>query len=150
MYANESRLQIKDRFLDPTLELFDQKSANEGFLFLLFYITLFVSEETPKFFAIDNIDASLNPKLCRELIKILTKLAKEHDKQVIFTTHNPAILDGLNLNDDDQRLLVVRRNVEGHTKAFRYTKPKLAKDERTVRMSEAFLRGYIGGLPNNF
>lgn len=150
LYANETRLQIKDRFLDPTLELFDQKSANEGFLFLLFYITLFVSEETPKFFAIDNIDASLNPKLCRELIKILTKLAQEHNKQVIFTTHNPAILDGLNLNDDEQRLFVVRRNVEGHTKAFRYTKPKLAKDERTVRMSEAFLRGYIGGLPNNF
>lgn len=150
LYATETRLKIIDRFLDPALDIFDQKSANEGFLFLLFYITLFVSEETPKFFAIDNIDASLNPKLCRELIKILTKLAKEHNKQVIFTTHNPAILDGLNLNDDEQRLFVIRRNVEGHTKADRYIKPRLIEGEKPVPLSVMFMRGYIGGLPKNF
>ena len=71
---------------------------------MLFYFGLFISEDTPPFFAIDNIDASLNPKLCRRLIKELVNLANKYDKPVIFTTHNPAILDGLNLNDDEQRL----------------------------------------------
>jgi hypothetical protein len=37
----------------------------------------------------------------------LVDLAGRHGKQVIFTTHNPAILDGLDLKDDEQRLLVV-------------------------------------------
>jgi hypothetical protein len=31
----------------------------------------------------------------------------------LVTTHNPAALDGLNLNDEDQRLFVVYRNDEG-------------------------------------
>jgi len=146
----ESAIRLQDRYLDADLTYFDQKSSNEGFLFLLFYFTLFISDDTPKFFAIDNIDASLNPKLCSQLTKELVTLAKKHNKQAIFTTHNPAILDGLNLDDDEQRLFVVYRNKIGHTKAKRILKPKSIPGQEPVKLSEAFLRGYIGGLPKNF
>ena len=146
----QSSLQIKDKYLDRDLTYFDQKSSNEGFLFLLFYFTLFISDLTPQFFAIDNIDASLNPRLCRRLMQELVELAKKHDKQVIFTTHNPAILDGLDLEDDEQRLFVISRNQLGYTKARRILKPKPLEGQEPVKLSEAFLRGYIGGLPKNF
>ena len=63
----ERTLKIRDQYLDGDLAYFTQRSANEGFLFLLFYFTLFVAKETPRFFAVDNIDASLNPKLCAEV-----------------------------------------------------------------------------------
>ncbi|MEG4168056.1 MULTISPECIES: AAA family ATPase [unclassified Microcoleus] len=143
-------LQIKDRYLYPDLTYFDQRSSNEGFLFLLFYFALFISDLTPNFFAIDNIDASLNPRLCRRLMQELVELAKKHDKQVIFTTHNPAVLDGLDLDDDEQRLFVIYRNQLGHTKARRILKPEPLEGQEPVKLSEAFLRGYIGGLPKNF
>lgn len=149
LYANERTIKFADIYLDSDL-FFDQKSVNEGFLFLLFYFSLFISDDTPKFFAIDNIDASLNPKLCRRLIKELANLAVESDRQVIFTTHNPAILDGLDLGDDEQRLFVIERNKLGHTKAQRIFKPEPLPGQKLVRLSEAFLRGYIGGLPKNF
>jgi predicted ATPase len=146
----QNSLQIKDRYLDPDLAYFDQRSSNEGFLFLLFYFALFISDITPQFFAIDNIDASLNPRLCRRLMQELVKLAEKHDKQVIFTTHNPAVLDGLDLDDDEQRLFVIYRNQLGHTKARRILKPEPLEGQEPVKLSEAFLRGYIGGLPKNF
>lgn len=149
LFFGERAIQIEDRYLAQEI-IFDQRSTNEGFLFLLFYFCLFISEETPSFFAIDNIDASLNPKLCRRLIKELVNLAKQHDKQVILTTHNPAILDGLNLGDDEQRLLVVSRNRSGYTKAKRFLKPETPEGEEPVTLSEAFLRGYLGGLPKSF
>jgi len=150
LYPGERTLKIKDRYLDPDLEYFDQKSANEGFLFLLFYFCLFIGEETPKFFAIDNIDSSLNPLLCRRLIEEIVELTKNHDKQVILTTHNPAILDGLDLHDDQQKLYVIRRKLNGETRADRVSPLKPPKGKDPVRLSEAFLRGYIGGLPENF
>lgn len=146
LFSNERRLKITDRFIDDEIDYFDQRSANEGFLYLLFYLTLFVNQYSPKFFAIDNIDNSLNPKLCSALIKILAKLAKKYDKQVILTTHNPAILDGLNLNDPLQKLFVVSRNAIGVTKVNAISKPKPTKNQEPVKLSEAFLRGYIGGL----
>ncbi len=146
----ERRIKIKDQYLADDLQYFDQRSANEGFLYLLFYLTLFVSDLTPHFFAIDNIDNALNPKLGSELIKVLSKLSKEHNKQALLTTHNPVILDGLDLNDDDQRLFVVYRNADGHTKVRRIPPRKPVNGIEPVRLSEAFIRGYIGGIPDNF
>jgi len=149
LYPGERTIRIRDRFLAEGAK-FDQRSANEGFLFLLFYITLLVSPETPEFFAIDNVDTSLNPKLCVALVRQIAELAKEFNKQVILTTHNPAVLDGLNLHDDEQRLLVVERNKSGHTRVRRVDPPKPFAGQQPVSLSEAFLRGYIGGLPKNF
>lgn len=145
----EDKVSIKDKYLTT---LFDQRSANEGFLFVLFYAALFCSQYTPKIFAIDNIDASFNPKLCTVLIKKLVELAKKYDKQVFVTTHNPAILDGLDLGDEEQKLFVASRNKQGHTRFKTLTlsdKPKSSTGE-PIRLSEAFLRGYLGGLPKNF
>jgi AAA15 family ATPase/GTPase len=142
----EKRIDVKDRFLQDGLKTLDQKSVNEGFLYVLFYSLLFIGEDPlPKFFAIDNIDNALNPKLGSDLMKILAQLAQKYNKQVIFTTHNPAILDGLDLSDDEQRLFVISRNKSGHTKALR-----VPDKERNTRLSESFIRGYIGGLPKNF
>lgn len=142
----ERSLFIKDRFLDDELSYFSQRSANEGFLYLMFYFSLFISEDTPKFFAIDNIENALNPKLCRKLMPLLFKLAEKYDKQVIFTTHNPAILDGLDLKKDEQRLFVARRNKLGHTKMNRVP----TKDNLGMKLSEAFMEGHLGGIPTHF
>lgn len=145
----EDKVIIKDKYL---YREFTQRSANEGFLFILFYITLIVAKETPKAFAIDNIDASLNPKLCTKLMTILTDLAKKYDKQIFLTTHNPAILDGINLNDEEQKLFVVSRNDLGHTQMKQLTVEDNPVDEdgEALNLSEAFLRGYLGGLPRGF
>ena len=143
-------LEIKDRHLEECGLSFDQNAANEGFMFLLFYFALFSTPITPSFFAVDNIDTSLNPKLCQKLIQQLVKLAKSANKQVILTTHNPAILDGLNLDDEEQRLFAISRGRNGQTKATRITKPKNLKDAPEIRLSEMFLRGLIGGLPKGF
>lgn len=143
-----SKIEIKDRFLRKDAGNLDQISANEGFLFLLFYFCLFSTDMTPRFFAIDNVDASLNPKLCAHLIAELSKLAHENDKQVILTTHNPATLDGLDLNDEEQRLFVISRGDEGETKIRRIKQKEGSASD--VKLSTAFINGYLGGLPKNF
>jgi predicted ATPase len=145
---NEFVLKIKDRFLNSQLNYFDQRSSNEGFLFLLFYLALFISKDTPTFFAVDNLEASFNPKLCVEVSKTLIRLCNKKKKQVIVTTQNPSILDGINLNNPDERLFVIKRNTQGHTIAKRITaKPE---SKTPVKLSDAWTRGYIGGLPKNF
>ena len=107
---------------------------------------MFISDETPSFFAIDNIESSLNPKLCKLVISKLAELAKKHNKQVIITTHSPFVLDGLNDVSNDNRLFVVNRNTDGYTVANKVNGSK----NKTISLSEAWLKGYIGGLPNNF
>lgn len=144
--SSEFNLQLKDNYLAETINMFDQRSTNEGFLYLLFYLTLIISDETPIFFAIENIDTAFNPKLCREVTKRLIELARKHGKQIIATTHNAAVLDGLDLNEEDVCLHVVRRNVDGYTKV---NQVKL-KHEMDMPLSEAWQKGFLGGLPDNF
>lgn len=147
---SNSVLYFKDKFMrkKDMNNLLSAENANDGILHILFYLTLFISKKTPSFFAIDNLETNLNPKICRKLIKELIPLSQKNDKQALITTHNPAILDGLNLNDDEQRLFVVSRNEEGKTKIKRIKlKPK---SEESLKLSEMWMRGYLGALPKNF
>lgn len=139
-------IQIKDNFISGKRR-FDQRSANEGFLFVAFYFALFSSRLTPHFFAIDNIDASLNPRLCQALMEKINSLSAEFDKQALLTTHNPAILDGINLDDDQQRLFIVSRGRNGETRARRFIKKA---ETLPTRLSTLFLSGALGALPKGF
>jgi len=145
-----SRLYFRDRFMKKGNNVFSAENANEGILHILFYLTLFLSDKTPPIFAIDNIETALNPQLCRELMKSLAAMAKAHDKQVLITTHNPAILDGLDLHDDDQRLIVIYRNDQGHTVGKRIKLKPQAEGEPKYKLSELWMRGHLGGLPKAF
>lgn len=144
-----STLYFVDRFMAADNNVFSAENANEGVLHVLFYLTLFLGRNTPKIFGIDNIETALNPQLCRDLIKQLAELAVLRDKQALITTHNPAILDGLNLHDDEQRLFVVYRNDSGHT-ITRRIKAKPQPHGQTLKLSELWMRGHLGGLPRNF
>jgi putative AbiEii toxin of type IV toxin-antitoxin system len=146
----EQSVRLRDRFVPDAIPPFDQRSANEGFLYLLLFFALVLSKSTPRRFAIENVDTALNPKMCSELMRRLAVLAIERGKQILFTTHNPSLLDGLDLHDDNQRLFVVSRNRDGHTSARRILPPQPVGDELPIRLSEAFTRGLLGGIPQNF
>ena len=144
-----SHLFFSDRFMQRKNNFFSAENANEGALVVLFYLTLIMSDKTPKFFAIDNVDMRLNPKLCRYLIGLLYKYAKRFEKQLIVTTHNPAILDGINLNDDEQRLFVVSRSDAGDTRIKRI-QTKSQEVGKRIKLSEMWMNGMLGGVPENF
>ncbi|TNJ06346.1 AAA family ATPase [Aeromonas veronii] len=146
---SNDKIEITDRYISSII---DQRSANEGFLFVLFYVALVVSKDTPKVFAIDNIDSSLNPKLCTKIMRVLVELSHKYNKQIFLTTHNPAILDGLDIKDSQQKLFVVSRNNKGYTlvKNVPDKKTFVTSDGENIKFSEAFLRGYLGGLPKGF
>ncbi len=145
---SKSDLYFRDSFMQKKNNLFSAENANEGVLVLLFYLALLVSKSTPKFFAIDNIDTGLNPRLCRHLMKVIVKLAAQYDKQLLITTHNPAILDGITLNGDGTHLFVVERSDEGDTR-INELKIKPAT-ERRMKLSEMWMNGLIGGIPEEF
>lgn len=145
---SNSNLYFNDRYMQKKNKFFSAENANEGALLLLFYLVLMTSKATPVFFAIDNIDAGLNPRLCRALIKEMTALAEEKGKQVIITTHNPAVLDGLRLGDPNTRLFAVDRSDSGDTRVNEIrVKPQ---SERRMKLSEMWMNGMIGGVPNEF
>lgn len=144
-----SKLYFRDKFMQKDNNTLSAENSNEGVLHVLFYLALFISSKTPKLFGIDNIETALNPRLCRSVISKLAEISKETGKQALITTHNPAILDGLNLLDEDQRLFEVYRNSEGKTKTKRI-KFKSDLSNKQYKLSEMWLNGTLGAVPQNF
>lgn len=146
---SKSLLYFKDKYMMKKNNIFSVENANEGVLHVLFYLALLINTKTPRLFAIDNIETALNPHLCRHLMTEMCKLAKLHEKQLLITTHNPAILDGLDLFDDEIRLFEVNRLDNGNTKTRRIQLKPEIKNEN-YKLSELWMRGYLGAISQNF
>ena len=56
------------------------------------------------------------------------------------------MLDALDLSNDEVRLFVARRNIDGHTRLERIP----YREDRTMKLSQLWMSGLIGGLPDNF
>jgi predicted ATPase len=126
--------------------------VNEGALYLLFVTVLCLHKAGPKLFALDNVDHSLNPLLARNLMRTICRwlLEGKEERQVLMTTQNPLVLDGLSLQDDRVRLFTVDRDNKGRTivKQFVLTEEHLKKAQEGWPLSRMWVNGLIGGIPN--
>ncbi|MEY4582344.1 MAG: hypothetical protein RL701_7047 [Pseudomonadota bacterium] len=131
-----------------TLTAYD---ASEGALYVLFAAILCMSSASPSVFAIDNLDSALNPRLVTRLVARLAEWLRvgSPDRQLLFTAHNPAVLDGLDLDNDDIRLFAVERNSQGHTTIRRIeASPELRKLNEQLPLSRLWAMGNLGAVPN--
>lgn len=127
--------------------------ASEGALYVLFVAALALCKGSPKLFAIDNVDQTLNPRLARRLAKTLCDwmLEGKEERQVLMTAHNPAVLDGLPLENDRVRLFTVGRSNTGRTivRRVEITQDILERVNKGWSISRLWLQGHLGGVPNN-
>lgn len=144
-------LRFTDRFMAVSRNTLTAYDASEGALYVLFAAVLCLLPSSPPVFAIDNLDSALNPRLVTRLVGRLAKWLKAADpsKQLLFTAHNPAVLDGLDLEDDEIRLLAVERNSMGHTTIRRITvTPELRGLRKEYPLSRLWAMGNLGAVPN--
>lgn len=139
-------LRIRDRHLADGIDL---RSASDGFLLLLFHFAVVISPDTPKLFAIDDLDAALDPRLAAEALRRLVALAGRHGKQLLVAARDPAILAGFDLHEPDQRLYTIHRDDRGHTQAERVLPPPAPGEERQSELSEVFNRVLLEGPTPN-
>jgi predicted ATPase len=146
-------IRFTDRFMKGNFNHLTAYDASEGALYVLFCAVLTLSPNSPSCLAIDNLDQTLNPRLILNLTRFLCKWIKSNaDKRQIFVTvHNPAVLDGLSLQDDRIRLFTVDRNNRGHTEISRViiTKELLELSKKKGwPLSRLWVMGHLGGVPN--
>jgi len=146
-------IRFTDRFMKGNNNHLTAYDASEGVLYVLFCAVLALSPNSPYCLAIDNLDQTLNPRLVLNLTRFLCKWITEGDdqRQIFVTAHNPAVLDGLSLQDDRIRLFTVDRNNLGHTEINRVTITQELlelSNKKGSPLSRLWVMGHIGGVPN--
>jgi len=150
--ASKRVVKFTDRYMAEGRNVLTGYDASEGALYVLFVAVLALHKNTPALFAIDNADHGLNPRLAKTLIeKFCSWLLKSPvPKQVLITTHNPTLLDGLPLLNDKVRLFTVDRTNTGRTvvRRLKVDEKLMAKAKEGWTLSRLWVMGHLGGVPN--
>lgn len=150
----KNTITFEDKYMFSKYNKLTAADASEGVLYILFLAVLCLSKEGPELFAIDNIDQAINPRLVKEMMRMLCDWFERiiPNKQMLCTAHNPSILDGLDASNDDFRIFTVDRNDVGATVYQRVIiTPELIKKSQELKLplSRLWVEGYLGGgVPN--
>lgn len=145
-------IRFVDKYMKPGRNTLSGYDASEGALLVLFLAVLAAHPKAPSFFAVDNADHGLNPGLAKELMKHFADwvLSSQDQRQILITSHNPAVLDGLPLQDDRVRLFTVDRDNKGKTIIGRVVVDSrlLGMSAKGWTLSRLWMNKLIGGMPN--
>lgn len=157
-------LRFRDRFMASKRNTLSAYDASEGALYVLFLMAVACHPRAPRLFAVDNFDHALHPRLAARLMRLVSDaIVASGERQMLLTTHNPLVLDGLDLTDDRVRLFAVERahgreraedgstRAQGETFARRIevTDELLAEAERGWSLSRLWVMGRLGAVPGS-
>ena len=150
--TQQSVIYFRDRFMAAKRNELSGYDASEGALYVLFAAVVASLPEAPPVLAVDNVDASLNPRLVRSLMERLCGwvLKRKTPRQLLLTCHNPMVLDGLPLQEDRVRLFTVDRTNKGRTSVRRIQVDEslMQKAQEGWPLSRLWVSGHLGGVPN--
>ncbi len=150
--ASAQIIRFEDRYMRKNRNKLSGYDASEGALYVLFMAVIAAHEQSPTLCAVDNADHGLNPRLARSLFSRVCGwyLDASVPRQVLLTTHNPLVLDGLPLQDDRVRLFTVSRTSSGRTSVRRIEVDEalVAKGRDGWTLSRLWVMGHFGGMPN--
>lgn len=150
--ASPRVVRFTDRYMMKTRNRLSGYDASEGALYVLFMAIVAAHPKSPAFCAIDNADHGLNPGLAKQLFFFFSQwlLDSPVKRQVLVTTHNPAVLDGLPLQDERVRLFTVDRDTQGKTfvKRLVVDDELLSYAEKGWTLSRLWTNKLIGGMPD--
>ena len=145
-------IRFRDRFMRIDRGMLSAQDVSEGVLYALFLAVISGHKECPALCAVDNADHGLNPRFARSLMKNLCQWYMDADepRQILMTTHNPLVLDGLPLQDDRVRLFTVSRTSSGRTSVRRVeiNEGLLKQAKAGWTLSRLWVMGHLGGVPD--
>ena len=138
-------IQFTDKYMKANQNQLSSYDASEGALYVLFMLTLSLHPQAPQAFAIDNFDQAMNPRLARATMRSFCSNIINNNKVAFVTTHNPLVLDGLDLTNDEIRLFTMDRDKDGAT----FIEPvELSSSLDELSLSRLWISGALGGVPN--
>jgi energy-coupling factor transporter ATP-binding protein EcfA2 len=143
-------IRFVDRRMLPGRNVVSAFDASEGALYVLFALTLLFHPHGPRLFGVEGLDHALHPRLARALVRTMGEHVSSEQKQILLTTHNPLVLDGLDLGNKDVRLFTVERADSGATVVHRveHTEALQKAQASGATLSQMWLQGLLGAVPD--
>ena len=93
-------------------------------------------------YVVDELERSLHPKLTEHFLKLFSERHKDHKIQLLFTTHEAAIMDQELFRRDE--IWFIERDGENNSKIYSLDRFKERYDKK---LSKAYSEGRYGAIP---
>lgn len=126
--------------------LFDFGDESDGTQRLFDFMDILFSKKTDAIFVVDEIDRSLHPMLTQQLIRLFNKSHTNDTCQLVFTTHESAIMSFKYLRKDE--IWFVDRNEDGTSHLYSLDDfTQVGKVRTDSCIDKQYLEGRYGGVP---
>lgn len=98
----------------PWKYLVDARTMSDGTLHFIGFITALLTVPEGSLLIMEEINQGFHPSRAKDLIEIIKEIIKERKIDVMFSTHDPALLDAIGVAFSEN-IQVVYRNEEGHS-----------------------------------
>lgn len=119
---------------------FEEESDGTRRLFDL--MDMLLNQRDDVVYVVDELERSLHPKLTEHFLKLFMKMHKDHRMQLLFTTHESAIMDQAIFRRDE--IWFVERGAENASTIYSLDRFKERYDKV---LSKAYLDGRYGAIP---
>lgn len=121
---------------------FDFEDESDGTRRLFDLMDMLLMKEDDVVYIVDELERSLHPKLTEHFMELFADRHKDHKIQLIFTTHESAIMDQELFRRDE--IWFVERDDNNNSKIYSLDHFKERYDKK---LSKAYLEGRYGAIP---
>jgi len=99
--------------------------------------------QAPRLFAVENFDQALNPRLARATVDLFCQAiwGNPNEPVAFLTTHNPLVLDGIDILDERIRLFAIDRDNSGYSTINRVTVTEELVGQDGMTLSDLWVMG---------
>lgn len=144
--SEEPRATVLKIRHEGSLYDFDFQDESDGTKRLFDLMDILFTHSHEKAFVIDELSRSFHPMLTQQLVKLFNEVHAEDGCQLIFTTHEDAIMSYEYFRRDE--IWFVERGSDGCTRL--YPLDRFAQDgaRSDARIGKKYMEGRFGGVPH--
>lgn len=143
--VSEPRATILKLHHEGSLLDFDFREESDGTKRLFDFMDILFTKSKDKLFLADELSRSFHPMLTRQLVSLFNEIHKDDDCQLVFTTHENAIMSFDYFRRDE--IWFVERDENGYTRLYPLDRFAADGARSDARVSKQYLEGRYGGIP---
>lgn len=124
---------------------FDFREESDGTKRLFDFMDILFTSSKDKLFLVDELSRSFHPMLTRQLISLFNRVHEDDDCQLVFTTHENAIMSFDYFRRDE--IWFVERDENGYSRLYPLDKFATDGARSDARVNKQYLEGRYGGIP---
>lgn len=122
---------------------------SEGTRAVVFLLAVLYQERPPNLILLEDIDRGMHPRLFEKLVALFSRVAEDHEIQIIMTTHNPYLVNCFRENPEAV-VIVDKKNGNSTLRTLEAAMAGLdydAEDLEQLPLGDLWFSGYAGGVP---